>query len=302
HAGRREERDGIAIGIGDGEVQGEELALGPGGGGGRGDDRRTVRVGDVAGGEGDAVAPRLREVGRPAQRAARVARAGGERGAGGDAGRREQGDGITIGVGGGDVDGEEAVLGHGGGGGRGDHRRAVRIGDGDGGGVGAGERVAGGERDAIAPRLREAGRPAQRATRIARARGERGAGGRDRAERGDGLAIGIDHGEVHGEELALGHGGGGGSIDHRRTVRVGDGDGGGAGAVERVAGGERDAVAPGLREVGRPAQRAARVPGAGRERGAGGHAGRRERRDGVVIGIGGGHVDGEKTVLGHGGG
>src|SRR6185436_10336794 len=104
--------DGVAIGIGHGEVQGEELALGHGGRGGRGHHRGTVRVGDGDGGRTGAV----EHV------------AGAER----------------------DVDGEEPILRHGGGGGGGDHRRAVRVGDGDGGAAGAEERVAGDERDAVA--------------------------------------------------------------------------------------------------------------------------------------------------------
>src|SRR6185369_349833 len=112
------------------------------------------------------------------------------RGAGGDAARRQRGDGIAVGIGDRDVDCEEPILRHGGGGGGGDDRRAVRVGDGDGGGAGAVERVAGGERDVIAAGLREAGRPAQRAARVTRAGGERGAGGQTRGrERRDLIAV-----------------------------------------------------------------------------------------------------------------
>src|SRR6185436_4145380 len=130
---------------------------------------------------------------------------------------------------------------------------------------------------------------------------ERGAGGyAGRRERGEGFAIGIGRGDVHGQEVVLRDGGGGGGRDHRRAIRIRDGDGGGARSGERVPGGERDAVAPGLGEVGRPRQRSAAVAHTGTEPGAGGHAGRRERGEGFAIRIGRGDVHGQEVAFAHG--
>src|SRR5262245_65337644 len=144
------------------------------------------------------MAPALGVVGGPAECAGRVARAGGERGPGGHDRGGERRDRLAIGILGGDVDRQEPVLGHGGGGGCGDHRGAVRVGDGDGGRGGAGERVAGGERDAVTPCLGEIGRPGQRAAGVARARVERGPGGHVDGGGGCGRGAGGGGGEVGG--------------------------------------------------------------------------------------------------------
>src|SRR5262245_52737772 len=308
-----ERRDRLAIGILGGDVDRQEPVLGHGGGGGCGDHRGAVRVGDGDGGRGgegegdgggerDAVTPCLGEIGRPGQRAAGVARARDERGPGGQVAGGERSDRLAVGIGGGDVDRQERVLGHGDGGGRRDDRGTIRVGDGDDGRGGAGERVAGGDHDAVASRLGEIGRQAQRAGRVARARGERGPGGPVDGEPARRLSDVIGGGDVDGEERALGHGGGGGCRDHRGAVRVGNGDGGRAGAGERVAGGERDAVAPRLGEIGGPGQRAGRIAGAGGERGACGHAGCGERGDRLAVGVGGGDVGWEERCVGQGGG